>query len=137
MLRTANQNSVFHRLIQLRGIDREEKQELVKEFTNGRETSSARMSSDEMDALIKHLEGENQTSIKRMRSKIINIAKDIFAVSDMDQRHWDALNKFLVGKYKAQLHKLNNEQLRNAVTSLEKWRESETKKMVNDLLNNF
>ncbi|MFC5408032.1 hypothetical protein ACFPMF_01835 [Larkinella bovis] len=137
MQRTVNQNSRFHTLISLRKIEKEEKQELVKAFTGGRETSSSKMTIDEMAALIDHLEGENQASIKRMRSKIINIAKDIFAVPDMTQRHWDALNKFLTSKFKAPLHMLKYEQLRNAVTSLERWRDSETKKMLNELLNGF
>jgi hypothetical protein len=137
MLRTINQNNRFHTLIQLRKITKEEKQELVNAFTGGREMSSAKMTMDEMDALIKHLEGEDQASIKRMRSKIINIAKDIFAVSDLTQKDWDALNTFLVNKFKTPLHMMKNEQLRNAVTAMEKWRGSETKKMVKELLNGF
>ncbi len=115
-------------------MDAADKRELVADYTHGRETSSAKMTVGEMDALIKHLEGERQASLKKMRAKIINIAKDIFNVREMSQANWDALNVFLKAKFHARLDELPYEPLRNAVTAIEKWRDYETKKMTDALL---
>ena len=137
-LRTTQQNSRFHTLLTLRKFDREDKAELVKTITNGRTTSSAQMTVDEMRVAIERLDDEQTTSLKKMRAKIIKIARDIFDMVETDQweqRHYDALNKFLLKKFKVQLHKLSYDQLRNAVTAMEAWRESELKKMLNGFLN--
>lgn len=139
-LRTKDQNVKFHTLVALRKLDREEKQELVKHFTGGRETSSTGMTVDEMANAIAYLDDEQTGSIKRMRAKIINIARDIFGLdprAQFQQAHYDALNKFLRKKFKEPLHKLQYEPLRNAVTAMEKWRESDMKTMLNSLLNDL
>ncbi|GAB3735034.1 hypothetical protein [Spirosoma lituiforme] len=138
MQRTLQQNSRFHTLLTLRKFDREDKAELVKACTDGRTTSSSDMSIDEMAKAIEILDDEQTTSIKKMRAKIIHIGRDIFDLRPRDaweQVHYDKLNTFLFGKFKAPLHKLSYLKLIDAVTAMEKWRESETKKMVNNLLN--
>ncbi|WP_080058315.1 hypothetical protein [Spirosoma aerolatum] len=137
--RTKEQNSKFHTLLTLRHFDKEDKLALVQFYTGGRETSSSNMSMDEMAEAIKHLEGEQDASIRRMRAKIINVARDIFNLWPQDnwtQEHYDKLNVFLKKKFKAELSKLSYEQLRNAVTAVEKWRDSGTQKFLKDLLNN-
>ncbi len=138
MVRTLSQNSRFHTLLTLRKFDKEDKAELVRVVTGGRTTSSKEMTQDEMALAIERLDDEQTGSIKKMRAKIINVARDIFELNDRDkfeQKHYDALNNFLLKKFKAQLHKLDYHQLINAVTSMEKWRESELSKMLNALLN--
>ncbi|MGA0555804.1 hypothetical protein ACO2Q8_04070 [Larkinella sp. VNQ87] len=132
--RTNAQNARFHVLLTQRKFDREEKAELVKFYTNGRSTSSSEMTIREMQEAIEHLEGLELASIKRMRSKVIHIAKDIFGVTEMHQEDWDNLNTFLLKTFKKKLNELDYRQLQNAVTAIERWRDSETRKMVKRLL---
>lgn len=138
MTRTVQQNSRFHKLLTLRKFDREDKAELVKVVTGGRTASSAQMTAAEMQLAIDRLQDDQDGSVKRMRAKIIHIARDIFGMSDREvweQVHYDRLNTFLLKKFHCQLHKLRYEQLVDAVTAMEKWRDSELKKMLNGLLN--
>lgn len=128
MKRTNAQNSRFHALIAARKFDKEEKAALVLTYTQGRSDSSADMTYQEMNEAIKHLEGLEMASIRKMRAKIINIAKDIFCVADMMQADWDNLNVFLTKKFKGKLNELDYETLRKAVTAMEKWKKSEDKK---------
>ena len=131
MKRTNAQNTRFHALITERKFDKEEKAALVLTYTQGRSDSSADMTYQEMAEAIKHLEGLEMASIRKMRAKIINIAKDIFCVSDMMQTDWDNLNVFLTKKFKGKLNELNYETLRKAVTAMERWKKSEDKKRAN------
>ena len=128
MKRTNSQNARFHALLTQRKLDKEEKQALVLTYTHGRSDSSTEMTSQEMAEAIKHLEGEEMASIKKMRAKIINIAKEIFGVADMSQVEWDNLNKFLLSKSKGKLNELHYETLRKAVTSMQMWKKSADKK---------
>lgn len=136
MIRTKDQNAIFHRLLTLRKFDREDKAELVRTITNGRTTSSSQMTVDEMRVAIKRLQDDQDASLKRMRAKIINIAKDIFGLGnrDWEQKHYDALNAFLIKTFKVPLHRLTYTQTVDAVTAMEKWRESDMKKMLNSIL---
>ena len=139
-IRTKDQNVKFHTLVALRKLDKEEKQELVKHFTGGRETSSTGMTQDEMAKAIAYLDDEQTASIKKMRAKILNIARDFFGLAPKDefaQKHYDALNVFLKKKFKYPLHKLQYEPLRKAVTGMERWRDSDMKTMLNGLLNDL
>jgi hypothetical protein len=137
--RTLSQNSRFHTLLTLRKMDKSDKIELVKTCSDGRTTSSADLTMDEMAAAIRILEDDQTTSVKKMRAKIINVARDIFGLvpkDDWGQAEYDKLNTFLRKKFKgAELSKLTYEQLPKAVTAMEAWRKTETKNMVNQLLN--
>ena len=136
--RTREQNARFHALLTLRKFDKEDKAELVKVITNGRTDSSADMTYDEMALAIERLDSEQLSSVKRMRAKIIQIARDIFGLKPTDQWgqvHYDNLNTFLLKKFGTRLHKLNYQQLIDAVTAMEAWRDYETKKLVKQALN--
>ena len=136
MTRTLEQNGKFHKLIGLRKLDKEDKSALVLECTGGRTASSAAMTVQEMALAITILDSEQTSSIKKMRAKMIHIARDIFSLAPKDkweQMHYDRLNAFLLGKFKAPLHKLTYSQLPNAVTAMEKWRDYATKVMVDEL----
>ncbi|GAB2586391.1 NinB/YbcN family protein [Spirosoma areae] len=138
MTRTLEQNTKFHKLVGLRKLDKEDKQALVMECSGGRTTSSATMTVQEMALAITILDSEQTSSLKKMRAKIIHVARDIFGMAPKDvwgQEHYDRLNKFLLDKFKCPLHKLTYQQLPNAVTAMEAWRGWKTKKMVNELLN--
>lgn len=136
MKRTLQQNERLHALIFTLRMDREEKAELVKTFTNGRSTSSKDLTFAEANLLIKYLDNQVVESIKKMRSKIINIARDIgltvggqqSAVDGQPLVDWERLNVFLVKKFKKPLHQLTRDELPNAVTAMEKWRDSNLKK---------
>lgn len=134
MKRTSAQNLIFHALIKDLRIDKEAKMMLVREFSGGREESSANLTLFEMKNLIKALEEQKLGKLKKMRSKIINIAKDIGLTAPQSPRggvsevDWERLNKFLVSKFKKPLSQLNKEELRNACTALERWRDGQMRK---------
>lgn len=137
MERTPQQNERLHALIFTLRIDKEEKAELVKAFTNGRSYSSKDLTYAEADLLIKYLDNTVVESIKKMRSKIINIAKDIGLVKPHPnppqqggnvEVDWERLNKFLIGKFKQPLHLIPKDVLPKAVTAMEKWRDGNLKK---------
>lgn len=125
--RTLQQNERLHALVGQLRLDKEEKAELVKAFTNGRSYSSKDLTFAEADLLIKYLESQVDGSIKKMRSKIINIAKDI-GLTKGGEVDWERLNNFLIKKFKKPLNQLTRDELPNAVTAMEKWRSSNQKK---------
>ena len=106
--------------------------------TGGRTDSSAAMTVEEMALAITLLDSEQTSSIKKMRAKMIHLARDIFGLAPKDkweQEHYDRLNTFLLAKFKAPLHKLTYQQLPNAVTAVEAWQAWEMKQVVKNLLN--
>lgn len=138
MIRTNEQNALFHRLIAQRKLDREDKAEFVKLLTNNRTATSKEMTVDEMKLGIERLQDASESSIKKMRAKIYKIARDIFGIADGDkfeQTHYDAVDKFMVDKFKAKLHRLPYETLPKAVTAMEAWREWRRKKDIENVLN--
>jgi DUF438 domain-containing protein len=130
-LRTLEQNKRFHTLIGLRKFDKEDKAALVSECTNGRTTSSSEMTISEMKLAIELLDAEQTQSIKKMRSKIINLFKEIVDLGpndDMTQAHWDTLNVYMKRTAKATIATAGYKQLIDAVTGMERWRDGELKK---------
>lgn len=123
MKRTQEQNIKFHALINELRFDKEEKREIVLTFSANRVTSSADLTFQEMDLAIKYLESQKENSLKKMRSKIINIGKDIGLMKD-GLFDFKALNVFLNKKFKKHLHELTREELPKAVTSMEAWKRS-------------
>ena len=131
--RTLQQNSRFHALVGHRKLDKEEKKALCLDVSNGRTDSSSDLTFEEMNQAIKMLDSEVEGSVKKMRTKILNIARDIFGLApseDWTQQHYDSLNSFLVSKFKDPLHKLDYRRLVDAVTAVEKWRDTETQNAV-------
>lgn len=137
MLRTATQNKRLHLLITKLGIDAEAKEELVYQFTNQRETSSAKMEVRECNALIGHLEvisgqstaakgkvgGYVQTNdaSNTMRRKVLSVVHELGWELPGGKIDWTRLNAYLF-KY-GYLHKdLNDykyEELPTLVTQFE------------------
>jgi hypothetical protein len=62
--RSLAQNSKFHKLVSVKNIDKETKEELVYTFTGGRTCSSAEMYFSEMLKLISSLEGKELSPLK-------------------------------------------------------------------------
>ena len=138
MIRTQAQNAAFHQLLTLHKFDREDKAELVYLVSGERTRSSAELSMAEMATAIKRLEAGNQASMKKMKAKIYNIARDIFGMKGTDawgQKHYDAVDTFMLSKFKTRVCFLTYEHLPDAVTAMEAWRKTATKKLVKTLLN--
>lgn len=109
MIRNAQQNRMLHMLIGQLNIDRETKQELVYQYTNGRETSTAEMSVMECQGMINHLSSLTKGTVNKndkMRKKILSICREMqwTIKGDIDWKH---LNEYLLKfGYK---HKLLND----------------------------
>jgi hypothetical protein len=136
--RTLEQNTRFHALVFTLRLTQEEKRNLVREHSNLRTDSSKDLTLAEMQLLIRTLETMVERSITKMRSKIINIAKDVGLNKPPllpgegvgGEVDFARLNVFLEKKFKKKLHQLTRDELRDAVTAMEKWRDSNTKKQL-------
>ena len=91
MKRTLEQNAKFHKLVTLRKLDKEDKQALVLDCTGGRTNSSAAMTVEEMALAITLLDSEQTSSIKKMRAKMIHLARDIFSLAPKDKWEQETL----------------------------------------------
>ena len=133
MKRTIEQNKQLHSLISRFKIDKERKQELILEVTDGRASSSADLEFTEAKKLIKHLESLNPSIPKdrgqaamradKMRKKILSICHEMGGDWELPGGaiNWKHLNDWLM-KY-GYLHKALNaytyEQLPELVTQFE------------------
>jgi len=72
MIRTLSQNKILHSLIGKLNIPADVKEDLVHQYTNGRETKSSAMTPEECQALINHL-----NFIKRQRVEVVPNAKPV------------------------------------------------------------
>lgn len=120
MMRTTAQSNRLHGLIGLLGIDSEQKQYLVEQYTEGRATSTKDMSTTECQALIDHLAkvaiDTNADRANVMRRKAFAIAHELGWEDDqgkVDREHFDA---WLL-KY-GYLHKGINEYSHNELPKL-------------------
>lgn len=119
-MRTTAQSNRLHGLIGLLGIDSEQKQYLVEQYTEGRATSTKDMSTTECQALIDHLAkvaiDTNADRANVMRRKAFAIAHELGWEDDqgeVDREHFDA---WLL-KY-GYLHKGINEYSHNELPKL-------------------
>lgn len=78
-MRTVKQNNALYGYISALGITPEDKMNLVRTYTNGRETSSAKMSFLEMDRLLQYMRKlQAETSpLHKMRSKAFALAHEL------------------------------------------------------------
>lgn len=77
MFRNKQQNKALHALITDLGIDQETKEELVYQFTKGRESSSSKMLVFECQALINHLnvlKNEAHATNRRVTNQTVSSA---------------------------------------------------------------
>lgn len=73
----------------------EQKQDLVRQFTNGRTISSKDMSIDEARALIKSLEDQKEQRTKKMRAKIIHLLCLLGYTLDDGTPNYVRINRFI------------------------------------------
>lgn len=124
MLRTPDQNRQLHTLLGKLSIDAEVKQELVYEFTAGRETSSSKMEVKECQALINHLNhivkhGGDKTD--KQRKKILSICYEMNWTVEGGRIDWPRLNAFLLksGYLKKELNTYTAKELPKLVSQFE------------------
>ncbi len=135
--RTPDQNRQFHRLITKLRIPDDVKVDLVRQFTDGRCTSSADMRIYEADKLIDHLKTlEREMDLRtgfgkkthkdenspenRMRRKILSICHELNWRKD-GKIDWERLNGWLLkyGYLHKSLNKYTREELPTLVTQFE------------------
>lgn len=137
MQRLKSQSARFHGLVNKQGLDADEKKEIVRWASAGRASSSKDLTAHEMQSAIERLSGEHDSRIARMRAKARAIAQDLGILKTVaGATDYTALNTFIMNKFKVQnLFKLEYNQLRDCITALERWRDGQTKKMVDNCLN--
>lgn len=126
MLRTTGQSQRFHKLIGKLGIDAEGKADIVRRFTNQRESSSAKMLYNEMAQailfLVRTTSSTRDSKVYRMQMKVLSLAHEIgweTTAGKVDSKH---LDEWFV-KYSPSHMKFNDcnaADLQAAITILEK-----------------
>lgn len=111
MLRNKNQNSQLYALLNKLGIDTETRQEIVSTYTQGRTSSSSKMSVTECQAMINDLRqrSPNDTAADQMRKKIISLFIKQGYTLPNGKADMDAINIW-TNKYGHQHKNLNNYQ---------------------------
>lgn len=118
-MRTPAQNSILYALITKLGIDDDQKQDLVAQVSEGRETSSKNLTYNECDKLIKHLQSlvnENHDKSNKMRRKILSICHEMKWTLPGKKLDWQKINTWLL-KY-GYLHKPMNDYTAQELPSL-------------------
>lgn len=126
MLRTTGQSQRFHKLIGKLGIDADGKADIVRRFTDQRESSSAKMYYNEMAQailfLVRTTSSTRDSKVYRMQMKVLSLAHEIgweTPAGKVDSKH---LDEWFV-KYTPGHHKFNDcnaAELQAAITILEK-----------------
>lgn len=129
-------NARFHQLIGEHGLDKEDKMSVVSQVSNGRETSSSKLSNIELAEAIRLLNSRRQESLKRMRAKAINLAKDCGFLPDriISTENWKGLNTWCEKTFKKPFYKLDYNELRNCVTGLERVLDSKQNQQIKSAL---
>ncbi len=116
---TPQQLTKIHVLLNQFGLIAD-KPEIIKEFTNGRETSSKKLTFDEAKGLLAYL--SQADPLDRMRRKVFALAYDAGLIwgdtKEDKQMNIAKLNKFLLekGTVKKELNKMNHQELSKVVS---------------------
>jgi hypothetical protein len=116
MVRTKEQSIRFNTIISKLGIDKEGKEDLVYNITQGRATSSKDLTHLECDKLIKNLQPNVLIEGDKQRKKILSIVHELGWETPTGKIDWNALNPYLL-KY-GYLHKLFNDYTPNELPKL-------------------
>jgi hypothetical protein len=129
-------NARFHQLVGQRHLDKDEKQFIVHQASNGECTSTSELNNDQLADAIRLLEIDVETSIKKMRAKAINKAKELGIIPDQIKKNedWKGLNTFCQHTFKKPFYALQYDDLRNCITGLEKWQSGRQDKALKELL---
>ena len=129
-------NARFHQLLTKRNCDKDEKMAIVHQASNGEFTSSRDLTNAQLLEAIKLLEGDLNTSVKKMRAKAINRAKDLGILPQTVNlpEHWNGLNTFCQNTFKKPFYELTYDELRDCITGLENWQKTRQDKAIKELL---
>jgi hypothetical protein len=119
-------NARFHQLLTQRNCDADEKKSIVFQVSNGDQTSSSMLTNAQLEEAIRLLESDIDQSIKKMRAKAINKAKElgILPKAILTNEDWAGLNTFSQKTFKKPFYALQYDDLRNCITGLENWQSS-------------
>lgn len=130
-------NARFHQLIGQFKLDADEKKLIVRMASNYevKSESSKDLTDDQLKEAIKLLENRQNDSTKRMRAKAINLARELDLVKgEAPKIDWTGLNNFTEKTFKKPFYELNQKQLRDCITALEKWQSYNQEKAVKALI---
>lgn len=122
---TPPQLTAIHTLFSKNGVkEKEDKQSVIKEFTNNRTASSREMTKEEAESLISHLLGEKKVDPKcdKLRKKILSVAHEMSWKKYNGKVDMDRINNWckLYGMYHKNLDLHTYEELVNLVTQFDK-----------------
>lgn len=128
-------NARFHQLAGKFKLDADEKKLVVRQVSGGSCESSKDLTDARLQEAIKLLENRQNDSTKRMRAKAINLARELDLVKgEAPKIDWTGLNNFTEKTFKKPFYKLNQQQLRDCITALEKWQNHNQAKAVKALI---
>jgi hypothetical protein len=100
--RTNNQNTKLHALLSKLKIDKEMKESLVNQFTNGREISSANMTKFECKLLIEYLQKyfnqDEAEKCDKMRRRILSLCHEMGWELENGKVDMERVNGFCLNK---------------------------------------
>lgn len=129
-------NARFHQLVGQRNLDKDEKKLIVHQASDGEFTSTSDLNNTQLANAIKLLESDIETSIKKMRAKAINKAKELGILPDNITKNddWKGLNTFCQSTFKKPFYSLQYDDLRNCITGLQNWQSTRQNKAIKELL---
>ena len=128
-------NARFHQLVALCKLDNAEKLLVLRNAALGtRPESSTELTDTQLLQAIKALETRINDSLKRMRAKAINLARDHNLVVGISPNiDWTGLNNFTQKTWKKPFYQLSYDELRHCITALEKWQNHNYSKALNEI----
>ena len=129
-------NARFHQLLSQNHCDADDKAAIVHQVSGGLYTSSRDLSDAQLQDAIKVLDGLRNQSIKKMRAKAINKAKELGILPDeiYIPADWKGLNTFCQKTFQKNFNQLTFDELRNCITGLENWQDNRRSKAIKELL---
>lgn len=132
----AGLNARFHKLLSQNHCDADDKKSIVNQVSAGLYTSSRDLSDSQLLEAINLLDSMRDKSIKKMRAKAINKAKELGILPDeiYVAADWNGLNTFCQNTFKKNFNQLSFDDLRNCITGLENWQDNRRSKAIKELL---
>ena len=129
MLRSSTQNARLHTLINSLGIDKETKAGLVYQYTAGRSDSSADLTYQECQQLIKDLSQKllksaqdkaNTNKADRLRKKIISLFREMNYQTEAGKADMQRIKATLLHKWGKDINRYTEAELRRIIAVLQK-----------------
>lgn len=129
-------NARFHQLLSRAGCTSDDKALIVHQVSNGQFTSARYLNENQLREAIFLLEKDRKKSIKKMRAKAINKAKELNLLPKeiSTPEDWKGLNNFCQKTFKKPFPFLDFDELRHCITALENWQNYKIDKSIKSLL---